>query len=91
MPLYTPTLAPEVTGGGEDSPAVSRLLEYLKAELELIAQAMASPDFIELTKLTVEPTKKYDGLTVYADGTSWNPGSGQGVYTYYAGAWNKLG
>lgn len=38
-----------------------------------------------------EPSKLFDGLTVLADGTSWNPGSGQGVYTYYASAWHKLG
>jgi hypothetical protein len=37
------------------------------------------------------PNKVYDGLTVLADGTDWNPGGGQGVYTYYAGTWNKLG
>lgn len=38
-----------------------------------------------------EPVKVFDGLTVLADGTHWNPGSGQGVYTYYGSAWHKLG
>ena len=41
--------------------------------------------------LHVAPSRVYDGLTVGADGTDWNPGSGQGVYTYYNGTWNKLG
>lgn len=45
----------------------------------------------EFEELHAAPTKVYDGLTVFADGTDWNPGSGQGVYTYYNSAWNKLG
>jgi len=49
------------------------------------------PMRIELETLYAVPSKLYDGLTVLADGTTWNPGSGQGVYTYYAGAWNYLG
>lgn len=40
---------------------------------------------------TAEPTRLYEGLTVIADGTDWNPGAGQGVYTYYGAAWHKLG
>lgn len=42
-------------------------------------------------KFYVAPTKLRDGMTRYADGTSWNPGSGEGVYTYYNSTWNKLG
>jgi len=48
-------------------------------------------DQYQFRKLQSEPYHKYDGLTVFADGTNWNPGSGQGIYTYYASAWNKLG
>lgn len=64
---------------------------YLKQELEALAQAVHAPDFLQLTKTTVEPTKPRDGLTVYADGTEWDPGNGEGVYTYYGSAWHKLG
>lgn len=39
----------------------------------------------------VVPAKPVDGMTVYADGTNWNPGGGEGIYTYYAAAWNRLG
>ena len=28
----------------------------------------------------VEPTRKFDGLTVFADGSDWDPGAGRGVY-----------
>jgi len=49
------------------------------------------PRTVRFAKLNAAPAKLYDGLTAYADGVNWNPGAGQGVYTYYAGAWNKLG
>lgn len=42
-------------------------------------------------ELHVEPSKPRSGLTVLADGTDWDPGSGAGVYTYYGAAWHKLG
>lgn len=38
----------------------------------------------------VEPEKPQNGIVVYADGTNWNPGSGEGFYGYEAGAWVKL-
>lgn len=41
--------------------------------------------------LYAEPSKRVDGLTVRADGATWNPGSGAGLYQYRAGAWHFLG
>lgn len=38
----------------------------------------------------VAPAKVEDGNLVYADGTSWNPGSGAGLYERRGGAWHKL-
>ena len=77
---YSPDLAPQELN-----------LRVIQAELERIAQCFAEFDFMQLVELHNEPTKLRTGLTVMADGTDWNPGSGQGVYTYYAGAWHKLG
>lgn len=38
------------------------------------------------------PVKPRTGDIRYADGTSWNPGSGEGIYRYsIAGAWAFLG
>ncbi len=34
-----------------------------------------------------EPERVYDGLTLYADGTNWNPGDGAGLYIYHSGEW----
>ena len=45
---------------------------------------------IRLTEQTVEPNEKDDGTIVYADGTNWNPGGGEGFYGRVSGAWVKL-
>jgi len=37
------------------------------------------------------PSKLREGMIRFADGTTWNPGGGKGLYIYYSGAWNKLG
>jgi hypothetical protein len=65
--------------------------EWWAGELERLEKALALFDLIQLKELHVEPVRPRAGMTVLADGTDWNPGSGQGVYTYYAGAWHKLG
>lgn len=39
---------------------------------------------------TAEPTDKVQGMVAYADGTSWNPGSGAGLYLYSGSSWDKL-
>lgn len=44
---------------------------------------------LTLPKLTAVATTT-DGTLAYADGTTWNPGGGEGLYIYYATAWNKL-
>lgn len=40
--------------------------------------------------LHAEPARLYDGMVRYADGTNWNPGSGEGLYERNNGAWVKL-
>lgn len=40
--------------------------------------------------LYAEPPKLRDGMFAVADGTTWNPGSGAGLYRRAAGAWVKL-
>jgi hypothetical protein len=79
---YVPSFPPD---------SEEELLKWLQQELEAIGKEFALQDFINLAELTTPPKKLRTGLTVLADGTSWNPGAGQGVYTYYAGSWKKLG
>lgn len=45
---------------------------------------------IQLEVLTAEPAQPFDGMIVYADGSNWDPGSGDGYYGYQTGAWVKL-
>jgi len=44
-----------------------------------------------LDETHVAPTKPRTGDIRLADGSDWDPGTGQGVYAYYNSAWNKLG
>lgn len=69
----------------------AQLPEFLRRQLELIAANLTMVSGVQLEELHSEPKKLRAGMTVLADGTDWDPGAGQGVYTYYAGAWNKLG
>ena len=55
-------------------------------------QKVAQQDVgITLPTLTKAPARLVEGLTVKADGTQWNPGSGAGCYQYRGGSWRFLG
>lgn len=83
MRTYRPTNPP-------NDPA--QLPGFLRVELGQIQKsANRAEPFIELEELHAVPDKLRTGITVLADGTDWDPGSGAGVYTYYGGAWHKLG
>ena len=69
------------------------LLAWLNDELARVARESNEPSVsgVVFKTLNVVPPRLREGLTVLADGANWNPGAGQGIYTYYAGAWHKLG
>jgi hypothetical protein len=65
---------------------------YLRRELDKIQAAINVIADGQLDVTTVAPTKPRDGMIRRASGApNWNPGSGQGVYCYYAGSWKFLG
>lgn len=64
---------------------------WLADELRKVSAAIAEVDSVNLVERAAEPAKLADGLLAYADGANWNPGSGEGFYGRYAGAWNALG
>lgn len=66
------------------------LRRYVEEELDAIARDQAETSELELRPVYAEPAKPREGMIVFADGTSWNPGGGQGVYVYATGAWVKL-
>ena len=71
--------------------SIDELAAWMQRELLELERSFREQDDILLVEMFVAPAKPRDGLTVFADGTSWNPGSGRGVYTYYGGSWKKLG
>jgi hypothetical protein len=73
----------------------SKLVEYLKREYGRIADALIGasvfnfePQFVAIPGAQVPKTN--EGDVAYADGTSWNPGEGEGLYLRQNGAWRKL-
>lgn len=79
---------PEPIAGVED---LAALVEYLQRQLALVSVALEAGLARHFEFLDVAPVKPFEGLTVGADGTNWNPGAGKGIYTYYSASWNKLG
>jgi len=62
-------------------------------ETQELQRVLAAPTFLSLRlePMFAAPLSPPDGMIVYADGAVWNPGAGEGVYVYYAAAWNLLG
>ena len=83
--MYTPG-APPVGDSLEE------VVRYLQEELFRVQTALdVVADGRALSVLTVAPSKAATGQLAYADGTSWNPGGGEGYYQRTsAGAWVKL-
>lgn len=67
------------------------LSQFLEEELSRLAGALQSTEFLWLDETNVAPTRPRAGEIRFADGTNWNPGSGKGIYAYYASAWHLLG
>jgi hypothetical protein len=65
-----------------------RTRDYLGRMFRDVAQNIETiADGRSIEKRHVAPPKPRDGMIVYADGTDWNPGSGEGFYERIAGAW----
>jgi hypothetical protein len=50
-------------------------------------------DFLSLKVLHAEPAKYFAGMVIYADGSDFNPGSGEGIYRRKAdnSGWSFVG
>lgn len=63
---------------------IDEMLLQVKVVLDLLRDG-------HLDVVYVEPDKPQQGDIRYADGSTWNPGSGEGIYfRNSAGAWVKL-
>lgn len=78
--LYTPTIVPS------DLNDPLKLQAWLDREFKNIANSMDRAVTVTLDPQFVLPSKLEEGVIYYADGTSWNPGSGEGYYGYVNGA-----
>jgi len=84
--VYIPRLLSGIT-----EPQADKIAKYLGDELLAIARELQGQDYVALKVWHVVPDKPRQGYLYYADGTDWNPGSGQGAYVYSGTAWNFLG
>jgi hypothetical protein len=64
---------------------------YLSEELPKLWNAIKLLSLGHIDKTYAAPDKPRDGDIRYADGTTWNPGSGIGIYYYKTNTWVLLG
>lgn len=86
--MYTPRLIPQTI-----ERTLPELARWLREELGYIERGAKEPltTFV-LTPQYAAPKNPKAGTVVYADGSTWNPGSGEGIYRYtIAGAWAFVG
>jgi len=84
---YRPSPAPLTN----DS-TLAGIIRWAQRELSEVARSSQEISIVELRVLYTPPEKPRAGMLVYADGTEWNPGSGEGVYRYnLAGTWAFVG
>lgn len=73
----------------QELPLAARVyLDRAMAQIQGVIRLLAAG---HLDQTRVAPSRPRDGDIRYADGSSWNPGSGEGAYMYYAADWNPLG
>lgn len=66
------------------------LSAFLSRELQRIAESQSETIAVELRPIFAPPQNPREGMIVFADGVTWNPGAGAGSYEYRGGAWVKL-
>ena len=82
MIRYSPAPVPD---DAKDLPA------YLRKEFDRMSAIIGNIADGHYEESNVVPSKPRAGDVRYADGSNWNPGSGEGLYIYLStGAWSKL-
>ena len=80
---YLPTQCPPVT-------SLDELRRWVQDEFFHLAQSLTVVDGVTYNVLYTAPPGPVAGMTVFADGTTWNPGGGRGLYEYRVSSWVKL-
>ena len=63
---------------------------YLVTELKRLGSILYNQATFRLERIHAEPQRPRVGDIRYADGTDWNPGSGEGVYLFNGTSWTKF-
>jgi len=63
---------------------------YVVSELKRLGDIILNQSLMKIDRIHIEPTKPRTGDVRYADGTDWNPGSGEGIYFYNGTSWVNL-
>jgi len=63
---------------------------YVVSELKRLGDILLNQSLLRIDRTHIEPAKPRTGDVRYADGTDWNPGSGEGVYFYNGTSWVNL-
>lgn len=77
---YIPTPVPDDAPPG--------LKSWIDDQLRQVAYELRAG--LRSAVLSAQPRKYQNGDIVYADGSNWDPGSGEGFYGRENGAWVKL-
>lgn len=88
--MITPTISSACYAPQSAPSDLEGMRRFLDDELRKIAAAFLMLAAGHLDKTTVAPAKPRDGDIRYADGTSWNPGGGAGIYWFNGTTWTKL-
>ncbi len=81
---YQATPSPKVT-------TIEEMMAFVQDQFLAIQRSASVFDVLQLTVSYRVPTRPRPGMLVYADGTSWNPGAGEGVYVLKLNnTWSKL-
>jgi len=78
---YTPGAPPQST---------EALGTYLQQELHRVSELIGIISELVPGVQHVAPTKPSISSIAYADGTNWNPGSGEGLYVYKSTGWTFI-
>jgi len=64
--------------------------KYFEEEFAALTKALLEQTALELRPTGQVPVRPREGMIVYADGTNWNPGGGEGPYVYRNGVWKQF-
>lgn len=63
----------------------------VQTELSRLSLSLSQPaDYSALHTLYAAPGRIFEGMIVKADGVTWNPGHGSGIYAYLDSSWVPL-